>query len=365
MRSVRTTLTGAFSGLRATVTGHGVSAAKAATAAVLAWIVAGWLLPAGSDFYAPLVAVLSVQPTVAGTLRDTVQRLAGVGIGLAIGYVVTATVGLHWWSLGAVLAVAVLSSTWHRLGDEGVQVSVAALLVLLLAEEPTLYVGQLLGEGLIGGLVAAAVNIAVIPPLQVGVAERALVTLRHRLGDLVDDMSAQVGGEWPPEEQRWIARARELDDPLRDAREAVQTGGESTRFNPRGRRFRHVPPGQRQSFESLENVTLAVRDLATSLSEAADPDDPALHLNELFRPALARALRSVAEALTSYGSPEGSADTAAEGRPVAAAAREVEELRRLLAESEAPEVPALLAEGAVVTELGRLVAHLQRAPLHH
>ncbi|WP_346620946.1 hypothetical protein [Blastococcus montanus] len=73
----------------------------------------------------------------------------------------------------------------------------------------------------------------------------------------------------------------------------------------------------------------------------------------------------MAEALTSYGTPETSRDTAAARRPVEAAAREVEELRRLLADSEAPEVPSLLAEGAVVTELGRLVAHLQRAPLHH
>jgi hypothetical protein len=365
VQSIRTTLTRGLAGVRATVTGHGLSAVKAATAAVLAWLVAGWLLPSGPDFYAPLVAVLSVHPTVAGTLRDAVQRLVSLGIGLAIGYALTTTVGLHIWSLGLALVAAVLISTWERLGDEGVQVPIAALLVLLLAEDPTLYAEQLLGEGLIGGLVAAVVNVVVIPPLQVGAAERALVTLRRRLGDLVDDMSAQVGGDWPPAEQDWIARARELDGPLRDARDAVQTGDESTRFNPRGRRFRHIPPGQRQSFESLEFVTLAVRDLATSLSEAADPDDPALHLNELFRPALARALRSVAEAITAYGSPEESADTAAESRPVAAAAGQVAELRRLLEESEAPEVPSLLAEGAVVTELGRLVAHLQRAPLHH
>ena len=362
---MRTALARAWSGTRATVTGHGLSAAKAATAAVLAWIVAGWLMPSGPDFYAPLVAVLSVHPTVAGTLRDTVQRMVSVGIGLAIGYAVTVTVGLHVWSLGLALLLAMLISAWERLGEEGGQIPIAALLVLLLAEDPTLYAEQLLGEGLIGGLVAAAVNVVVIPPLQVGMAERALVRLRQRLGDLVDDMSSQVGGGWPPEDQRWIARARELDRPLHEAREAVRTGDESTRFNPRGRRFRHVPPGQRTSFESLENVTLAVRDLATSLSEAADPDDPALHLNEVFRPALARALRSVAEAITAYGSPEDSTDTAAESRPVAAAAREVQELRRLLAQSETPEVPSLVAEGAIVTELGRLVAHLQRAPLHY
>ena len=195
-----------------------------------------------------------------------------------------------------------LVATWERLGEEGLQIPIAALLVLLLADDPTLYAEQLLGEGLIGGLVAAVVNVVVIPPLQVGMAERALVRLRRRLGDLVDDMSAQVGG---------LAAGRTAVDrpgprarrPLNEAREAVRTGDESTRFNPRGRRLRHVPPGQRKSFESLENVTLAVRDLATSLSEAADPEDPALHLNEVFRPALARALRSVAEAITAYGSP--------------------------------------------------------------
>ncbi|WP_346620944.1 hypothetical protein [Blastococcus montanus] len=199
MRSIRTTLTRGLAGVRGSVEAHGLSA---------------------------------------------------VGLGLALGYVVTATAGLHVWSLGLVLVVAVVLSKWQRLGEEGVQVPVVALLVLLLAEEPRLYAGQLLAEGVIGGLVAAAVNIVVIPPLQVRAAERALVTLRHRLGDLVDDMSSEVGGDWPPEEQRWIDRARELDGPLQDAREAVRTGDESTRFNPRGRRFGHVPPSQRQTFES-------------------------------------------------------------------------------------------------------------------
>ena len=46
---MRTALARAWSGIRATVTGHGISAAKAATDAVLAWIVAGWLMPGGPD----------------------------------------------------------------------------------------------------------------------------------------------------------------------------------------------------------------------------------------------------------------------------------------------------------------------------
>lgn len=116
---------------RSTLGRNGLSALKSGMAAVVAWLLARGLLPSGADLYAPLVAVLSVQPTVVRTLRDTTQRLSGVAIGLALGFVVVASVGLRWWSLGVVLTLAAFVAGWRRLGEQGVQVPIAAPLVIL------------------------------------------------------------------------------------------------------------------------------------------------------------------------------------------------------------------------------------------
>lgn len=363
MQVSTTSAASACSRLGAALLRHGLFAAKSAVAAFIAWLLARWLLPSGANFYAPLVAVLSVQPTVVKTLRDTAQRLSGVGIGLALGYAAVATVGLRWWSLAVVAAAASLVSTWRRLGEEGVQVPIAALLLILLAESPATYAAQLLGEGLLGALVAAAVNLAVLPPLYVQSAGDRLLALRAELGDVVDAMSRDIGERWPPESPDWLERARQVRRPLEAAREAIENGSESVLFNPRGRRFRGTPRRQRQVLSTLEHVTVTVRDLAGTLEEAADPDDPALHLNDVFRPELAAALHSLASALTSYGDAEPSDAAAAERSPVAEAAEQVAALQRRLAEWEAPQVPSLLAEGALVTGLDLIVRELQRAPL--
>jgi hypothetical protein len=342
---------------------HGVSAIKGGVAGVVAWLSARALLPNGSDFYAPLVAVLSVQPTVAGTVRDTAQRLMGVAVGLGLGYVVVATVGLHWWSLGAVLTVASLLAQWRRLGDQGVQVPIAALLVLLFANEPTVYAANLLGEGLVGALTAAAVNFIVLPPLYVRSAGQRLAEVRAALGDAVDAMSRDVGECWPPTSPDWLGDGTALDRPLAAAREAVERGSESLLLNPRGRRLKAAPNRQRQTLTGLERINVILRDVAGTLEQAADPDDQTLRLNDVFRPQLAAVLRSLASALTSYGDTDPTAEAVADGRAVDVAARQVRDLQERLKRWEAPEVPALLAEGALVTGLALVVRELQRGPL--
>lgn len=334
-------------------------AIKAGAAASAAWLLARWLVPSGSDFYAPLVAVLSVQPTVVRTLRDTAQRLVGVAIGLALGYVVVATVGLHAWSLAVVLALATLLSTWRTLDAQGAQVPIAALLVLLFAESPAAYAVQLLGEGAIGALTAAAVNLLVVPPLYVLTAESRLAQVRVELGDIVDAMSRGVGQQWPPESPGWLNRARGLSEQIQRARDAVERGSESTVLNPRGRTHRERPRRQRETLSTLEHVTVSVRDLAGTLEAAADHEDDVLRLNSSFRPHLAEALHSLASALSSYGQSQPSSQQAAEPCPVDQAAEHVCSLQRRLAQLDGAQVPAFLTEAALVTELDMIIRQLR------
>jgi uncharacterized membrane protein YccC len=338
-------------------------AGKAATAAVLAWYVARLLVPSGSNFYAPLVAVLTVQTTVASTLRDSVQRLSGIGIGLVLGYVELQLFGeVRWWSLGLTLLVATLLSRWHRLGDQGVQIPVAALLMLLFAQHPTSYAETLVLEGVIGALAATLLNLGV-PPLWVGSAEEAMVRLRSTLGDALDRMSSALA-EWPPDDASWSAQVQDAGGALEQARRAVERGSESVRLNFRARGVRHVPRDQRAALLALEHVVLSVREIDRLLAGAASHDDPSLQLDPHFRPELAALLRSVASALNSYGEPAGGADVAAEERPVSRAQAQVARLQERLAARETSGLPALLAEGALLTLIERVVRELRQAPLH-
>lgn len=339
---------------------NGLTAIKAGAAGSAAWLLAGWLIPSGSDFYAPLVAVLSVQPTVVKTLRDPAQRLVGVAIGLALGYVAVATVGLNAWSLAIVLAMATLASTWRRLGTQGQQVPIATLLVILLAQSPAAYSVQLLAEGAIGALTAAAINLLVVPPLYVLTAESHLSQIRTELGEVVDSMSRSVGEQWPPDSPDWLDRARGVTEQMQRARAAVEEGSESTMFNPRGRRHRDRPVRQRQTLITLEHVTVSVRDLAGTLEAAADQEDDAQRLNDVFRPPLAEALHTLASALSSYGASEPTSQKPAEPRPVDQAAEQVRGLQGRLAQLDAAQVPAFLTEAALVTELDLITRELQR-----
>jgi hypothetical protein len=351
--------------VRAAVRRHGLSAAKAAVAAAVAWQVSRALLPAGPGFYAPLVAALSVHPTVARTLRDGGQRLLAVGIGLLLGYVVVRLGGVHWWSMFGVTALATLLAAWHRLGGEGVQVVVAALLMLLFAEHPADYATGLLAEGVIGALVAAVVNVVLVPPVHVRSAEQALTELRLAVGGVAEDMSRDVGAEdWPPSSPGWLDATRRLERPLSRAREAVDQGSESIRLNPRARRLRTVPQRQRQALTALEYIVVDLRQMARTLSEASDETSPSFVLADVFRPRFADALHAVAGALTAYGDEQAPSDAAAAQQPVEAARSHVEDLQRSVTEAEHHQVASLIAESALAADLEQVVSSLERGPLH-
>jgi hypothetical protein len=342
-------------------------AAKASVAGVLAWMLAGVLVDFGSDFYAPLVAVLTVQPTVARTLRDSVQRLLGVALGLGLGYLTLVVVGVHWWSLALVLLVSMTASTWRRLGMEGAQVPIAALLMLLLASDPQRYGESLLAEGVVGVVTAALVNLVVVPPLHVRDADAAIRRLRAGLGDVVTRMADDVEDEGDDgsvlQVSDWSSELALVDDHVQRARAAVDTGSESVRLNPRARPVRAVPEAQRQTLLALEHAAVGVREIGRVLGEAADEDQP-LDLEPQFRPRLARALRLLSAAVSACGDPSASPDTAAESDPLGAAAAQVEELERVLASWDMPGISAFLAEGALVTQLTHVVRDLERAPTH-
>ena len=64
--------------------GLGERVIKSAVAAVVAWLLAGLLPDNPAPILAPLTAIFSINLTIAGSMRDAVQRVLGVVFGILL-----------------------------------------------------------------------------------------------------------------------------------------------------------------------------------------------------------------------------------------------------------------------------------------
>jgi hypothetical protein len=88
-----------------------------------------------------LAALLGVYPTVARSLREGVQYVAGFLLGAALAIPVGMLLGPGIAGIAIVVVAGVLVSGWHRLGDQSPQVTFTALFALLLGgHQPVHYV---------------------------------------------------------------------------------------------------------------------------------------------------------------------------------------------------------------------------------
>jgi Fusaric acid resistance protein-like len=120
-----------------------VLAAKAAVAPGLAWVAALAADPHSRPYFAPLAAVLVVQPTVYDSLSRAFQRVAGVVAGVAAALAVSHFLAPSAWSIGIIIFAGLLLGWAVRLGPQGaVQVPVSALLVFLIGRATPGYGGS-------------------------------------------------------------------------------------------------------------------------------------------------------------------------------------------------------------------------------
>lgn len=119
---------------QATIPARLLLVAKTALAVGIAWLVAPHMPGVVNDYpyYAPLGALISMYPTLMGSVRSGLQTILGLAAGIGLATVVILTVGPTWWSIPAVVGVAVLFSGtgWFGAGRE--YVPMAALFVLII-----------------------------------------------------------------------------------------------------------------------------------------------------------------------------------------------------------------------------------------
>jgi hypothetical protein len=242
---------------------------KTTLAAVLAYLLALWLL--GSQpppLLAPLTALLVAQLTIFETVKSSVERVGSVVAGVLVAVLLSKVFGLTWWSLGITILAALVIGLLLRLGEHTLEVPISAMLVLAVAGTAAL---DRVAETLIGAATGVVVSFLLRPPMYVQSAGDAIGQLAADMAELLSSMGAELTEGWSGEQARaWEDRARELDRPLHVARVALARGEESLRLNPRQRRVREGASSLRAALATLEHSAVQVRGVTLDLADLAE-----------------------------------------------------------------------------------------------
>jgi hypothetical protein len=144
---------------------RGRVAAKCALAAMAAWTLARYAAGQQDPYFAPLAALLGVSPTVARSVREGLQYVAGFVLGAVLAIPAALVLGPSIAGIAVVVLAGVVMGSWRRLGGQSTQVTFTALFVLLIGGyQPLHYLTPRLIDVGIGVIIGLAVNVLVFPP---------------------------------------------------------------------------------------------------------------------------------------------------------------------------------------------------------
>jgi uncharacterized membrane protein YgaE (UPF0421/DUF939 family) len=239
--------------------------------------VAAFLVAQLAGFHEPppliaaLTALLVVQATLTSTLVNGVQRVLSVVAGVALAVVFVAVVGLTWWSLGALVAAAILVGQVLRLGPHLVEVPISAMLVLGVGISTAGSVGgDRVLETLVGAAVGILVNVLFPPAVQTRYAVREVERFAGEIAALLDDAAAAlVAGPVTPEQStRWLQDARRLNRHVPRLDRALAHAEESRRLNVRALRSSRPDTSVRAGLDALEYTSVSLRTLFRAIDDA-------------------------------------------------------------------------------------------------
>jgi hypothetical protein len=240
---------------------------------------------------------------VADSLRNGVQSLVGLALGIGVALFVGSFADTAAWSVALVVGVGMLVGGLPRMGSGREWVPLAALFVLAAGENrrDDFSLAYLVQMGL-GVLIGLAVTWAIFPPLRIAAVTPAFARLRHALAGQLEDMAAAVREEeWPPSHQEWSTREGLLAETAAEVRRAVEDAETSARANPRTRRHHRDLDADLADLRAVERVTFRVQDITDVLSSVIWEERAGTRVPAGLTPELAAALLAAAEALRGWG----------------------------------------------------------------
>lgn len=282
----------------------GLRTFKTTLAAVLAFVVAEALGTSASPVLAPLTALLVVQVTLYETLTQGLQRVLSVLAGVLVAVGVATVVGLTWWSLAGVIAVALVLGRVLRLGAHLLEVPISAMLVLALGGAEDAATGRVY-ETLIGAAIGLAVDLLIAAPLYVQPAGDALAELADRMARYARGYADTLRAGWSrATADSWLNQARDLGAEVTRADRIIARTEDAARLNLRSGPVRVAQPRLRAALTGLERCHLSLRELARALLDRTYfvPEvEEAVAYGEEVRHALADILEATADTLDEVG----------------------------------------------------------------
>ncbi|RKN67131.1 MULTISPECIES: aromatic acid exporter family protein [unclassified Microbacterium] len=274
--------------------------AKTTLAVGLAWVIAPHM-PGVTDeypYYAPLGALVSMYPTLMGSVRTSLQTLFGLATGIGLATLVILTIGPTWWTIPVVIGVGVLLSGtgWFGAGRE--YVPIAALFVLVIGgQNPDDYSLGYLTQMAVGVVIGLLVNVLIAPAPLTGAAEARVEAFREQLSAHLHDIGDAVSESWPPETEQWAEDADSLAETTASLRAALAEADESRRGNIRARGRRGDTHHIHEQLTALDRIAHLIRDISEVTADTIWERPTALPLDPTLPEPLSAACHAVAEVI--------------------------------------------------------------------
>lgn len=283
--------------------------AKTALAVGIAWFVARYMPGVTQEYpyYAPLGALVSMYPTLMGSVKSGLQTILGLAVGIGLASVIVLTVGPTWWSIPIIVGIGVLLSGtgWFGVGRE--YVPMAALFVLIVGgQDADDYSLGYLAQMTVGVVVGLVVNLVIAPAPLTAEATANLRLFREKLATHLHDVGDAVSDSWPPQKEQWADDAASLSDTASELRLALVEADESRRGNPRAWGKRAATDEAHAQLEALERIAQHIRDVSDTIADTIWGRPGAIDLDPALLVPLTGACHAVAEviALQDADSPE-------------------------------------------------------------
>jgi hypothetical protein len=284
-------------------------------------------------------------------------------VGVLLAFVAARYGGINGLSLGVVLVVALFLGRWRRLGGEGLQVPITALLAMTVAggtAENQLQARVL--DTLVGALIGAGTNLLLFPPVHLRSAREAVASVAQGVARLLRAVGDGLGEEWGPDEaQEWRDRAQRLDRLVREARSTIDRGQESLKLNPRRPRLRSVVTGSDlcRAVDALEHVAIQCRSITTTLADLAEsPRRPTVR----FLSTYADVLLAAADAFDALADDtQGEDELAGVRTAVRRGGDQWRELRGRVQQEQLDQPDSLPAYGSLLADIERVLDELETA----
>ena len=281
-----------------------VNVLRLTTAAVISYLLTLATTSGAIDLTGPLTALLVMQASAFSTLKMGAIRVGAVLAGVLVATLVSIWIGLTWWSLGAVIAAALILAKVFRLGEQAMEAPISAMLILGVTN-PNVAAEIRVLNTLIGAGVGIAFNLIYPPALPTRRASRAVISAAEAAAAPLDAASKGLAkGPINREQvQDWLDRVHAGTLRLKSATDTVVSLKDSRRLNPRAIGTTDIEPVLASGLRTLESCLLSIRALFTvllaELPTEDRPDDP---YGEELRAAFAVVLHDAADCIRAFGS---------------------------------------------------------------